>query len=95
MAYIDLNPNLRFYGKFAADAIEEGITKILKKEYGLNAEGKVFKFAKGILNVKWVQQGIEKKKEYHNKQIIELERKKSKKEKDENKYKRTIRKVEQ
>ena len=95
MAYIDLNPNLRFYGKFAADAIEEGITKILKKEYGLNAEGKVFKFAKGILNVKWVQQGIEKKKEYHNKQIIELERKKSKKEKDENKYKRTISKVEQ
>ena len=93
IAYINLNKDLRFHGLFAGDALEEGITKILKKYYGLNSVGKTYKFAKGILNIKWVKQDIEKKKEFRNKQIIELERKKTLKERDRDKYKRTISKV--
>ena len=64
IAYIDLNKNLKFYGLFAADALEDGINKMLKKNYGENAEGKMIKFSKENTNVKRVKKDIEKKKNF-------------------------------
>ena len=94
MAYIDLNKSLKFHGIFAADALEEGIRKILKKNYQENNEGKMIKLAKGLFNIKWVIKDIEKKKEYRYKQLAEIERKKSQQELEKNKYKATISKEE-
>ena len=94
MAYIDLDKSLKFHGIFAADALEDGIRKILKKNYELNSEGKMLKIAKGIFNVKWVKQDLERKKEFRRKQKVELERKKLDVESEKNKYKRTITKEE-
>ena len=94
MAYIDLDKNLKFFGLFAADALEKGIKKILKKNYYLNEEGKMIRLAKGISNIKWVKQDLEKKKEYRLKQIAELERKKTNGEIEKNKYKCLITKEE-
>ena len=94
MAYIDLDKSLKFHGIFAADALEEGIRKILKKNFELNSEGKLIKLAKGIFNIKWVKQDLEKKREFRRQQNFELERKKTQIESNKNKYKRTITKEE-
>ena len=94
MAYIDLDKSLKFHGIFAADALEDGIRKILKKNFELNSEGKLIKLAKGIFNIKWVKQDLEKKREFRRQQNFELERKKTQIESNKNKYKRTITKEE-
>ena len=94
IAYIDLNKNLKFYGLFAADALEDGINKMLKKNYGENAEGKMIKFSKENTNVKRVKKDIEKKKEFRLRQLIEIERRKRNGEIDKDKYKPLITKEE-
>ena len=94
IAYIDLDKNLKFYGLFAADALEDGIKKMLKKNYGENADGKMIKYAKGVLNVKWVKQDLEKKKEFRLRQLIEIERRRINGEIDKDKYKPSISKKE-
>ena len=48
MAYIDLDKNLKFHGIFAADALEDIIKKILKKNYDENIDGNMIKYAKGL-----------------------------------------------
>ena len=94
MAYIDLDKSLKFHGIFAADALEDIIKKILRKNYDENIDGKMIKYAKGLFNIKWVKQDLEKKREYYNNQKIEKERKKMKYESEKNRYKPTITKEE-
>ena len=76
IAYIDLDEDLKFHGLFAADALEEGIRKILKKNNEDDDEEIVLKTAKGIFNPKWAKQGIQIKKEFSKKQIIKKKKKK-------------------
>ena len=85
---------MKFYGLFAADALEDGIKKMLKKNYGENADGKMIKYAKGVLNVKWVKQDLEKKKEFRLRQLIEIERRRINGEIDKDKYKPSVSKKE-
>ena len=87
MAFIDLDKSLKFHGMFAADILEDGINKIIKKNYEENNEGKLLKYAKGLFNIKWVKQDLKKKKEFRQNQIIIYERRKVDLESENNKYK--------
>ena len=90
MAYIDLDKSLKFYGLFAADALEDGINKMLKKNYGEIIDGKIVKLNKDAFNDKWVKQDLKKKKEFRLKQLVEIERRKRNGELDKDKYKPKI-----
>jgi hypothetical protein len=90
IAYIDLDVDLKFHGLFAADALEEGIRKILKKSNEDDDEEIVLKTAKGIFNPKWAKQGIQIKKEFNKKQIIENQNKNTLYENEKNKYKANL-----
>ena len=90
IAYIDLDEDLKFHGLFAADALEEGIRKILKKNNEDDDEKIVLKTAKGIFNPKWAKQGIQIKKEFNKKQIIENQKKNTLYENEKNKYKANL-----
>ena len=91
MAYIDLDEGLRFHGIFAADALEDGIRKILKKDYENNDDGITLKVNKGIFNPKWAKEGIkikkafckklennERRRQEENEEKIELEKREEK-----------------
>ena len=86
MAYMDLDKPLAFYGMFAADALEEGIRKMLKKNYEENNEGDTMGYIKKIFNIKWARDGVNKKRELRTKILIANERKKAKIEPENNKY---------
>ena len=80
MAYIDLDKNYKFHGIFAADAIEDGLRKILKKnrmEKDLDDGGKdIKKYIK--MNMSWARNGIKKKMEEYKKKKLEAKKKKQK-----------------
>ena len=88
MAYVNLDKRLKLYGMFAADALEEGIRKKLKKNYENNIESDIMNFAKGIFNLKWAQKGILEKKQLRV--LIENEKKKTDLESEDKKYKKFI-----
>ena len=88
MAYVNLDKRLKLYGMFAADALEEGIRKMLKKNYENNSESDIMNFAKGIFNLKWAQKGIMEKKQLRV--LIENEKKKTDLESEDKKYKKFI-----
>ena len=86
MAYMDLDRHLAFYGMFAADALEDGIRKMLKKNYDENNEGDMMRYTKKLFNIKWAREDINKKKQLRTKILIENERRKLNLEPENNKY---------
>ena len=65
MAYMDLDPSLQFHGMFAADALEDGIRRMLKKNYEESLEGNIMRYTKKICNMKWAKEDISKKHKLH------------------------------
>ena len=91
MAYMDLDPSLQFHGMFAADALEDGIRRMLKKNYEESLEGNIMRYTKKICNMKWAKEDISKKHKLHIR--IEEENEKIKNnqiEPENNKYHKTI-----
>ena len=73
---------------FAADALEEGIKKILKKNYDDNNERDMMNLTKRIFNLKWAQQGIMEKRQLRV--LMQSEKKKNELELEDKKYKKLI-----
>ena len=90
MAYMDLDKDLQFYGMFAADALEDGIRKMLRKSYEENIEANEMRYTKKIYSLKWVKEDIIKKRQWREKILHENEKKKIDKEPNYNKYKSNI-----
>ena len=88
LAYINLDKRLKLYGMFAADALEEGIKKILKKNYDDNNERDMMNLTKRIFNLKWAQQGIMEKRQLR--ELMQSEKKKNELELEDKKYKKLI-----
>ena len=81
MAYIDLDKEYKFEGIFAADAIEDGLRKILKKNKveDIESESKDIVIKKHTkMNMSWARKGIKKKMEEYKKRKIEAKKKKTK-----------------
>ena len=80
MAYIELDKKYRFHGMFAADAIEDGLRKILKKsmkdENIYDSKNTLKKENKSNFKISWAREGILKKMEQYKK--IKMEEKKKK-----------------
>ena len=62
---MDLDPSLQFHGMFAADALEDGIRRMLKKNYEESLEGNIMRYTKKICNMKWAKEDIYKKHKLH------------------------------
>ena len=80
MAYIDLDKKYKFHGMFAADAIEDGLRKILKKyknEEDIKEENSEVK--KHKVNMSWARKDIKLKMELYKKIIIDEKNKKKQK----------------
>ena len=90
MAYIDLDKKLKFQGMFAADAIEDGLRKIIKKnkikDYLENENGEGEEEGEGEndgerkhnkLSMSWARKDIKKKMELYKKIKLEKKRKKN------------------
>jgi hypothetical protein len=90
MAYMDLDKDLQFHGLFAADALEDGIRKMLRKTHEENFEYNSLKYTKKPFNIKWAQEGLEKIRQKRGKILIENEKKKNDKEPEYNKFKSTM-----
>ena len=81
MAYIDLDKKYKFHGIFAADAIEDGLRKILKKnriEKEKNDGQKNIAKRHIKMDMSWAIKGIQKKMEEYKKRKIEEKKKKKK-----------------
>ena len=90
MAYMDLDKDLQFHGLFAADALEDGIRKMLRKTHEENFEYNSLKYTKKPFNIKWAQEGLNKIRQKRGKILIENEKKKNDKEPEYNKFKSTM-----
>ena len=83
MAYIDLDREYRYHGIFAADALEDGLRKILKNKMKINIEN--FANEKNIvkqpskLKMSWARKDINKKMEQYKQKKMEEKEKKMKK----------------
>ena len=73
---MDLDKDLQFYGMFAADALEDGIRKMLRKSYEENIEANEMRYTKKIYSLKWVKEDIIKKRQWREKILHENEKKK-------------------
>ena len=71
MAYMDLDKDLQFYGIFAADALEDGIRKMLRKSYEENIDANEMRYTKKIYSLKWVKEDIIKKRQWREKILHE------------------------
>ena len=82
MAYIDLDKKYKFHGMFAADTLEDGLRKILKKyKKEENMEGEINSIPKhnNKLKMFWAKKGIKQKiEQYKKKKKEEIENKKQK-----------------
>ena len=87
MAYIDLDKKLQFFGLFAADALEDGIRRMIRRNYEEDPEGDEMRYTKRIFNLKWAKEGIKKKRKIRNEIIIKNEKKKIDPEPEGNKFK--------
>ena len=87
MAYMDLDKDLSFYGIFAADALEDGIRKMLRKTHEENIENNMLKYTKKPFSIKWAKDDLNKKRQLRAKLLIENEKKKVDKEPDYNRFK--------
>ena len=89
MAYMDLDKNLQFHGMFAADALEDGIRKMIRKNYN-EEDGDEMRLTKKIFNLKWARQGIKDKKKLREKIKEEKKRKENEGNIEKNKYKKLM-----
>ena len=89
MAYMDLDKNLQFYGMFAADALEDGIRKMIRKNYN-EEDGDEMRLTKKIFNLKWAKKGIKEKKKLREKIKIAKENKENEIQNEKSKYKKLI-----
>ena len=80
MAYIDLDKKYKFHGMFAADAIEEGLRKILKKyKKEEKVEGETNDVKKHKVNMSWARKDIKLKMQLYKKLLIDEKKKKKQK----------------
>ena len=87
MAYMDLDKDLQFHGLFAADALEDGIRKMLRKTHEESYEYNVLRYTKKPFNIKWAKEGLNIIRQKREKILNENEKKKIDKEPEYNKFK--------